>query len=151
MRKHLAKRVQDDLDDGALKAIAKGLEHSLASLRSYHTDLSAGVDFLGRGSATLRSEVKEIDGELGSMIERTEMLHSVEDELCAIQQDASGLAGTLPASRRPERKRSATLRYTMESEREVHRNAVQGATQTGTNDPGQPADSQVATGEMELF
>jgi hypothetical protein len=136
-------------EDG--ETIATGLEHTLGALRAYHAELSAGVDFLGSGSAALRSDVGEIAKELGLMIQRTEMLRAVEDELRSVQQTASKRAGNLPASRRPVRERSAAQRYTMEAERQVHRATVRGATPGAIHDSGPSADEQVAPGEVVLF
>jgi hypothetical protein len=85
------------------------------------------------------------------MLERTKMLREVADDLHGIGQSANKLAGNLPTSRRPTRKRSAAQRYTMESEREVHRTTQTGTTHEATHDSAQSTDGQVAAGEVELF
>jgi hypothetical protein len=99
----------------------------------------------------LRSEVGKIAQTIGEMLERTEILREVADDLHGIGQTASEQAGSLPMSRRPTRKRSAAQRYTMESEREIHRTTQSESTREATHDSARSTDGQVAAGEVELF
>jgi hypothetical protein len=133
------------------ESIAKGMECALSALRTYHAELSASVISMGTGSEALRSEVGEIAQAISEMLKRTEMLGEVAHDLHGIGQTASRLAGDLPTSRRPTRKRSAAQRYTMQSEREVHRTTQTGSTRETTHDSAQSTDDQVAAGEVELF
>jgi uncharacterized protein YoxC len=133
------------------ESIAKGMECALSALRTYHAELSASVTSMGTGSGVLRSEVGKIAQTIGEMLERTEILREVADDLHGIGQTASEQAGSLPMSRRPTRKRSAAQRYTMESEREIHRTTQSESTREATHDSAQSTDGQVAAGEVELF
>jgi hypothetical protein len=106
---------------------------------------------MGTGSEALRSEVEKIAQAIRGMLKRTEMLGEVAYDLHGIGQTASEQAGSLPMSRRPTRKRSAAQRYTMESEREIHRTTKSESTREATHDSAQSTDGQVAAGEVELF
>jgi uncharacterized phage infection (PIP) family protein YhgE len=118
----------------------------LAHLDNYRGELTDGLSSLRSGTARLRRGVDECAEQLRQMTNRVGLLQQLEVELTTIA------AGAAPVAKErvddPVRTRSASKRYTMESEREVHR-AILGRTDGDESRPV-PADASPG-GTIELF
>ena len=118
----------------------------LAHLDSYRGELANGLASLLTGTARLRRGVDESAAQLRQMTDRLGLLELLEVELTTIAAGAATVAKERVGD--PVRARSASKRYTMESEREVHR-AILGRA-AGEESRPDPEGSPMA-GTIELF
>jgi uncharacterized phage infection (PIP) family protein YhgE len=118
----------------------------LAHLDSYRGELANGLASLLTGTARLRRGVDESAAQLRQMTDRLGLLELLEVELTTIAAGAATVAEERVGD--PVRARSASKRYTMESEREVYR-AILGnaAGEESRPDP----DGSLLGGTIELF
>jgi uncharacterized protein YoxC len=103
----------------------------VADLRRYHTSLLSCLVALRRGSAVIAVEVEEIARGLVQQVQAADELEAVEQELAAMADEAALLAGPLARERLAHWGDADSDRYTMESERIVHRSVAQPPTSLG--------------------
>ena len=122
------------------------MEGLLAHLDSYRNELTAGLTALLTGTAHLRRGIGGSAAQLREMTNRVGLLQELEVELTTIVAGAATLAKERVGE--PVRARSASKRYTMESEREVQR-AILGTT---AGDESRPEPDRASLGgTIELF
>jgi hypothetical protein len=121
----------------------------VADLRGYHSSLLSSLVALRRGSSGIAMEVEEIARGLVQQVQSASDLLSVERALAAIAEEATAQAGPLTSHRQSRWGEAAVSRYTMESERAIHRTA------TRTAMPGPMAPTCAPTSDLgnnvELF
>jgi hypothetical protein len=123
---------------GAEQAIeasqAAATEHVIADtsallerLHQQHEGIVDGIESAARDGAELDREVTQLSRALDADAERAESLADLETALVGLAADARSQAGPADVAALTARLRSAAGRYTMEHERDVHRNATRGA------------------------
>jgi uncharacterized phage infection (PIP) family protein YhgE len=130
-------------------AAAADLDGLLVELGKYQSALATVVDLLFAGSSELRTEVATISAGLHGLMNQTEQLRNIADDLADIHQLAVAEAGGIepPASRLHTENR----RYTMEQERLVQRTALDQQGQTPSVEISKPADETSSEGSIEFF
>ncbi len=118
----------------------------LAHLDSYRGELTNGLASLLTGTARLRQGVDESAAQLREMTKRVELLKQLEVELTTIAAGATTVAKERVDD--PVRVRSASKRYTMESEREVERSILGSV---ACDESRLDADGALLSGTIELF
>lgn len=117
---------------GAEQAIeasqAAATEHVIADtsallerLHQQHDGIVTGIDSAARDGAELDREVAELSRALTASADRAEALAELEAALVALAGDARAQAGPADVAALTTRLRAAAGRYTMEHERDVHR------------------------------
>ena len=128
-------------------AVAEELEGLVERLGTHHDALHAGVGALHQGGEALRREVEALAGRLDEQAGGAKAVRRLEEELERVGQEAARRAGAAGVDHAPVRSASASSRYTMRAEREIHRQVVQGGEAA--------ADAAPAGGELgenvELF
>ena len=130
-------------------AVAANLDGLMKDLGSYQSSLGVAVSLLLAGSGDLRSEVAAISEDLQGLKERTNELRSISKDLVHIHRQAtSGACGAQPP---PSRLHAENRRHTMEEERQVQREALDGHPPTSTAEISKPADESSSEGTIEFF
>jgi hypothetical protein len=127
--------------------VAEELGGLVKRLGTHHDALHAGVAALHQGGEALRREVEALAGRLDEQAGGAKAVRRLEEELERVGQEAARRAGAAGVDHAPVRSASASSRYTMRAEREIHRQVVQGGEAA--------ADAAPAGGELgenvELF
>jgi hypothetical protein len=97
------------------------LEEFLVSMVAYHHAVSSRVDALLKGSLALTDEVKQLSKRLEREAAGLAALEALEAELSRLGREAHASTGGVAGPRSSRRLEAAKARYTMESERQVHR------------------------------
>jgi len=97
------------------------LEEFLVSMVAYHHAVSSRVDALLKGSLALTDEVHQLSKRLEREVAGLAALEALEAELSRLGREAHESTGGVAGPRSSRRLEAAKARYTMESERQVHR------------------------------
>jgi len=119
-------------------------------LRHYHNSLVASLASLRRDSSAIAVEVEDIARGLVQQAQVTDELRQIERDLATMGEEAAKAVGPLAAHRSSRWLDEAAERYTMESERVIHRSV--GTAHSGAVESGKSPASSSGLGEnVELF
>jgi methyl-accepting chemotaxis protein len=120
-------------------------------LRGYHNGLLSSLTTLRRESSEIASEVEDISRDLAQQAHVTDELRQVERDLAALGEEAARSVDPSKLTNRTSRwLEESAERYTMESERDIHR-SVQTDHQSPATAAASPVPSSGLGENVELF
>ena len=125
------------------------IEGLLTRLETCRDEIADGLSSLLTGTARLRQGVGEIAAQLRQMVHGTGLLQQLEVELTTIATSAATVAKE--DSGKPVRERSASKRYTMESERAVLARTLGQSAGIAAGEMSQDTEGAATGGSIELF
>ncbi len=119
-------------------------------LRSYHNSLLTSLTTLRRDSSVIAVEVEDIARGLVQQAQVTDELRQIERDLATMGEEAAKAVGPFSSRRTSRWLEESAERYTMESERAIHR-SVQGAQEASMESAPSPGLSSGLGDNVELF
>jgi hypothetical protein len=120
-------------------------------LRRYHSSLLSSLTSLRKDSSVIAVEVEDIARSLIQQAQVTDELRQIERDLAAMGEEAAKAAGPGSWNRTSRWAEEAAERYTMESERIIHRSIEKAEPAATATDAVLPASPNDLGSNVELF